>query len=79
MRGVPSKDTPMSSSVGFRVALVNAALGDLSAFGIYVSPQDVLTDDGDLSKCAVCGGELEAGNEKRCDGLRPLCHQEFSF
>jgi hypothetical protein len=72
VRGYPSKDTPMTPSVGFRVTLVNGALGNLSAFGIYMSPQDVLTDDGDFSKCAVCGGKIEAGDEKRCDGQAAL-------
>jgi len=72
VRGYPSKDTPMTPSVGFRVTLVNGALGNLSAFGIYMSPQDVLTDDGDFSECAVCGGKIEAGDEKRCDGKAAL-------
>ena len=30
VRGYPSKDTPMTPSVGFRVTLVNGALGNLS-------------------------------------------------
>jgi len=78
VRGYPSKDTPMTPSVGFRVTLVNGALGNLSAFGIYMSPQDVLTDDGDFSKCAVCGGKLK--QETRSAVMeRQLCHQGLSF
>jgi len=79
VKGKPSRSVPLSKSAGFRLAVVKVDISNFERKAIFLSPRDVVDNDEDMFVCQVCAGDINPGDQKRCDGFYPLAKDDPIF